>query len=502
MTTQALTRSLARVPADERATLILLALFVMAWTIFHTIVFSPFGLHPDLTEVYDWGRHPALGYYKHPPLSGWICGLWFLVFPASDWAFQLLAMVNAAAGLFVADRIARRYLPADKRLMALLLLLLTPFYQFIAQKFNVNAVLLWSWPLAVYCFLRAFETRALTWSIAAGAACALAMLGKYYSIYLVAGIVIGALTHPKTTRYLASPSPWISAITGIVVLAPHVWWLVETGYQPFTYAYIVHGTTGLGAVLLSLPGYLAGAIGYVALPTVLVLLLARPNRQQIAETLWPCDAELRMLAIMQGAFLLLPALWTPLFGIELTSLWSMQSWFLLPTLLLAPASTRLPRHAGKRLAIGIAIFTAVALLASPVLAWINFSRPSKDDRGYSRQLAEDVTRQWQELTGKPLSIAIGDNNLAASVEFYGASHPDSVAFLDLKTAPWVTAERMRKEGWAGVCNAANANCIAGVSDFVAGNPRVARHNIEITPTLFGYRAPPATFAVILVPPQP
>ena len=105
-------------------------------------------------------------------------------------------MVNAAVALFAIDRIARRYLSGDKRLLVLLLLLLTPFYQFQAQRFASNQTLLSTWPIATYCFLRAFETRGLAWSAAAGATAALAMLGKYYSIYLVAAFIVAALAHP------------------------------------------------------------------------------------------------------------------------------------------------------------------------------------------------------------------------------------------------------------------------------------------------------------------
>jgi 4-amino-4-deoxy-L-arabinose transferase-like glycosyltransferase len=81
----------------------------------------------------------------------------------------------------------------------------------------------------------------LVWATATGAATALAMLGKYYSIYLVAALVVAALAHPARWTYLRSPSPWVSAIVGIVTLAPHLHWLVTTGAEPFKYAYAVHG---------------------------------------------------------------------------------------------------------------------------------------------------------------------------------------------------------------------------------------------------------------------
>ena len=39
-----------------------------------SLSFAPFDLHPDVVEVFGWGRHPAAGYYKHPPLGGLMSG--------------------------------------------------------------------------------------------------------------------------------------------------------------------------------------------------------------------------------------------------------------------------------------------------------------------------------------------------------------------------------------------------------------------------------------------
>ncbi|MBV9564448.1 MAG: glycosyltransferase family 39 protein, partial [Bradyrhizobium sp.] len=369
-----LERAFARWHDSENATLILLALFVVAWTAFHTIVFAPIGLHSDMTEVFSWSRHPLAGYYKHPPLSALICTAWFAIFPAADWAFYLLAMLTAALGLFFTDLIAKRFVADAKRPMVLLLLLMTPFYQFIGQKFNANAVLLATWPLAVYCFLRAFESRTILWSIAAGLAVAVAMLGKYYSIYLIAGIVIGALTHPQAGRYLKSPSPWISAAVGLLAMAPHVEWLWRTGFQTFDYAYTVHGQPSVVAVLMGITGYLAGSVGYLLFPLAIYGIVVSPSRRQFLDALWPRDGDRRMLTIMLAVFLLLPPLTAPLLRIELTSLWTMQSWFLLPIILLAAPSAKFPRRSALRCAAGLLIFTTIAVVvAAPVLAWLNFS---------------------------------------------------------------------------------------------------------------------------------
>lgn len=84
---------------------ILLVLFVLLWTAFQVVSRGSTDLNPDLVEVYAWSRHLSAGYYKHPPLGGLLAALWFAVFTPTDWAFDLLAMVNAAVGLFAVHRL-------------------------------------------------------------------------------------------------------------------------------------------------------------------------------------------------------------------------------------------------------------------------------------------------------------------------------------------------------------------------------------------------------------
>jgi 4-amino-4-deoxy-L-arabinose transferase-like glycosyltransferase len=128
---------------------------------------------------------------------GWVARLWTLVFPLTDWSFQLLSMTNAAVALWAVDLIARRFVRGDSRAVILLLLMLLPAYQFHAQRFNANTVLLAIWPLATYCFLRSYETRAVGWAAATGVLAALAMLGKYYSIFLIGSFALAAIVHPQ-----------------------------------------------------------------------------------------------------------------------------------------------------------------------------------------------------------------------------------------------------------------------------------------------------------------
>jgi 4-amino-4-deoxy-L-arabinose transferase-like glycosyltransferase len=281
--------------ADGRAVWIFLALFAAVWTLFQIVVFSSICKHEDVFEVFAWSRHPAAGYYKHPPLAALIAGAWFAIFPIADWSFYLLAALNAAVALFAVDLIARRYVASERRLLVLLLLLLTPFYQFYGQRFNPNAVLLSTWPIATYCFLRAFDSRSIAWSVAAGVAAALAMLGKYYSVYLVAGFIVAALSHPRRGDYLRSPAPWVSILSGLTVLAPHLVWLGRLGPWPLRYALAGPVNSSISEQLTTALAYVAGSIAYVSLLLAAYLLAAHPTRRLLAATFWPADPDRRML---------------------------------------------------------------------------------------------------------------------------------------------------------------------------------------------------------------
>lgn len=481
---------------SPRALPILLGLFVIAWWAIQTISFSSIGLHDDVVEMFAWGRHLEPGYYKHPPLGALMSRAWFAVFPATDWSAHLMAMVNAGLSLYFVDLIARRYVVGDKRLMVLLLLLFTPFYQFHAVRFSANAALLVTWPLATYCFIRAFESRGIGWGAAAGATAALAMLAKYFSIYLIGGFVLAAMVHPARLRYLRSPSPWVSVGVGFVVLVPHIRWLLETGFQTFQYAFAVHGASWLAAAA-TVPRYLLGAAGYFLLPTIVFAWAARPRAAEVLAALWPSHPEGRLLAALFWGPLLLPALTAPFLGLELTSLWTMQCWFLLPILLLMPEQIRMSRDGAVGVAVTVIAFTAVMLVVSPALAWFKF-RTNPEARAYFQPVARELARRWHDLTDRPLTIVLGDFSVPAT--FYVPNHPDSVTNFSVSTVPWVTPERMAQEGFAVICR--DESCAARALQLAADKPNSRRVDADIVPTFLGESAPPMHVVLILAPPRP
>ena len=171
---------------------LMLAVFVVLWMAFQTLSLAPVDLRDDASEAALWAQHFAFG-YKHPPLTAWLFMAWFAVFPRTDWAMHLEAVAIVAATLAVTWRLLRDHLDRDRSLFGLAALILVPLYTFKAAELNANTVMMPFWAAALLFYLRARRGLGVSDSVLAGAFASFAMLGKYWAVYLFAGMAAAAL---------------------------------------------------------------------------------------------------------------------------------------------------------------------------------------------------------------------------------------------------------------------------------------------------------------------
>jgi hypothetical protein len=493
-----LAAALADPARRERTVVAVLVVYAVLWTLYGTLAKGSQDIHTDMSEMVAWSRELAVGYWKHPPLGAWITAAWFAVFPTADWTFYLLAMTTATFALWFAWRLAGDYLDGENRALALPLLMLVPFFNFHALKFNANTVLLPMWGATAWCFLRSFERRSAGWAALAGLCAAGSMLGKYWSIFLLAGLGLAALLDSRRAAYFRSAAPWITIAVGALAFVPHVVWLVANDFVPFAYAATAHTWTH-AAGALSVAGYLAGSIGYVTLPVLLALAAMRPSWAALADMLLPAGPERRLAAAAFCWPLLLPALAAPLVGAEINSLWSMSAWALLPVVLLsAPRSLILPGAARAIFGVSAAISLA-ALAAAPVVAilvlWAGPPTPS------THLLAERVMTEWRKLSNAPIRLVGGEAGLAFGTAFYLPDRPSAFPNLDPRAAPWVDNARIARDGIVLVCRAAANGCTGASTALARGQPSSRQVVVEITRRYLGIAGQPERYTVIVVPPR-
>jgi hypothetical protein len=482
----------------ERNVAVILLAYVGLWTLYGAIAKGSQDIHADMSEQFVLGRDLALGYPKHPPLTMLIVRLWFAAFPAADWAYYLLAMANAALALWIIWRLSARFLDGEKRILGLVLLMLVPFFNFHALKFNSNTILMPVWAATTFFFLRSFETRRVLDAALAGFFAAAAMYGKYWSAVLLLGLAIAALADSRRAPYFRSPAPWITVLVGGAAIAPHLVWLVANNFMPLSYAVFVHGDASAVSVLAGVLGYLFGSIAYVSVPLLIVFLLMQPNRTVLVDMIWPTTAERRLAATAFWVTLLLPALLALVIGVRLTSLWSMSAWTLLPVMLLSSPLVTIGRKAAAGVVAVALALPLVMTVAAPAIAFASHRAGVARD-GHSSILARPIEAFWRETTGMPLKVFGSTDIFTYGVSFYLPEHPLAVHVLERPATP-EEATLIDREGVALLCPMSATTCTARADAMVAKIPGSKRSEIEVSRRYLGNQGKSEHYLIVAVPP--
>jgi 4-amino-4-deoxy-L-arabinose transferase-like glycosyltransferase len=479
----------------------LLVIFVTIWTTYAVISAAPAAIHNDMAEAYVWGREFQLGYSKHPPFWAWIAGLWFEVFPRTDWAFALLATLNAGLGLYGSWMLIGDFADGDRRLAATVLLLLTPFYTFLALKYNANSIFLSLFPWTMHFFLRAIDNRRLSDAILFGLFMGMALLSKYFALILAATCLVAALVHPKWRAYFTSASPYVSVIVAALLLAPHVWWLVRSDAAPVDY--FIHKTGfGFATVVLSCVTLLAGVVAFHSIVMVLIALAKRssPKSWGVAFRVRWAEPRFRVLTTLAVLPLGLTVLAGLAFRLRPDTNMTIAIFSLMPLLFIELAGGegdgRLYRL-GRAIAVGI---TLGALVLSPAIAiakiWyggdINYTEPRKE-------LARKATEIWHETIASSLQYVAGSQRYENAIAFYSANRPHVFTHGDMARAPWVTHEDLDRAGLLVVCVEKDKGCLNSTDSITS--PQVRRIDLSLAHSYWGYTTRSLNFVIIIVPPR-
>jgi 4-amino-4-deoxy-L-arabinose transferase-like glycosyltransferase len=484
----------------ERAMGLLLTAYAAVWTVYATISKSGRDIHSDMGELFSWSQEVGLGTSKHPPLAAWLTGAWFSVFPREDWAYYLLAIIVATLSLWIVWKASKPYLPPDKRVIGIALLTFVPFYNFHAIKFNVNTVLMPCWAATTWWFLRSLETRRAQWAILAGIGAAAAMLGKYWSIFLLGGLGVAALQDARRTAYFRSPAPWLTILVGTVLMAPHIAWLIKYDFEPFRYALNVHEATFLSAASSSFD-FIAGSLAYIAAPIVLSVVATRPTIRAVEDTLWPAEPERRTIVIAFAAPLILAGLAAIPLQIIIVSLWSMSAMTLLPTVLLSSPLVVMERAVSVRLLVLAVGFPLLMVAISPLVAITIHSKGTTSEEGHYRLIAQAVEHAWRKHTNLPLRIVGSSSDLANGVIFYLPDRPSTFVILNPRETPWVDDARIRREGIAIVCPEQDMDCNRVLDSYAEQTPGAQSEETILARRYFGTLDSPERYRIVVIIPN-
>jgi len=472
--------------------------YVLLWWVYAIVAKSSQDIHFDMGEVVSWSLVPAYGYPKHPPFPAWVAAAWFALFPYADWAFYLLSTVSIGVALWFVWLIAARYVDGHKRALALTLLMFSPGFNFQPLKFNSNALLIPVWAAASYLFLRSFAERNLLWGALAGVGAAIAMLTKYWSIFLILGFVAAALVHPKRWEYLRSPAPWASVIAGALVFAPNIVSIFAYDFRQFGYATGSHAVMSFGMLFESFANYFGGVL-FLTGGLTLVMLACRPNAATTRDLLLPREADRRMMAIATWTALLAPIVMAVALRTRLATLWTLPMWSMLPALLLSARGLQTTRVAAAGALATACAVPLIAVLLAPAIAIVIHRDGVPNHASHYRLIAAAVEQAWSGATPAPLRLFGSETNIANGAGFYLRGKPLRIDIGGPQDTPWADDARIAREGIALVCAADDAICMHFLTRYAGDAAK--RSEVTLSRSYFGVAGAPVRYAIAIVPPK-
>ena len=466
-----------------------LGIFAVLWLAFQTVSLAPVDLRDDASEAALWAQSFAFG-YKHPPLTAWLFMAWFAVFPRANWAMHLEAIAIVTATLAITWRLLRDHLDRQRSLFGLAALILVPLYTYKAAELNANTVMMPFWAAALLFYLRARRGLGAWDAALAGAFASLAMLGKYWAVYLFAGMALASLLGPGTRRFWRSPAPYLMAVSAALVIAPHLYWYV-TNAGGTNYAFVrnsVMNDDSFGVAFGRSLQYLLGVIAYAAGPLALLVWL-RPDRAALADIAWPADQDRRQAVILFAAPMLLPALVNLVLPYRLTPDWTFPNWALLPVMLYGSRKIAIDSFAAAGAGLLALALSLGFVAASPFVAVAKLKSGLDPNRPTSQEVATLIER----LPEKPPLLYWGSPGITGNLPFYLAgSKPFAGDPLSAENRAAIAAH-----GLLVVCLDSDAGCQATAATFAGNASRTVSGTIRRS--FLGLSGPTTRFQLTVVP---
>src|SRR4051812_45897266 len=499
---------------DPKAGLWLVSGFAAAhavlWTLILVNLKTGQDIHMDVAEAFGWGQKFLLGYGKHPPLSGWVAGIWFMVFPATDWATYALAMVTLGFGMVICWLIALRVVDRRRAFLVVVMLALYPIFNFKGFKYNPDLLQLVTLPLVVLAYLDAFEKRSARSGLWLGLAGALALMTKYWVLTMIGAIGLAALIHPQRLQFLRSPAPWVAIATLVLAMIPHLIWLRDVNFAPLTYAGDSYANADRSLIDGLALGYIGHNLSLLALPLLLAAVaLSWPSRWRKRFAVWSRGANSGVVRaqalnvwIIQAIVAIGPPLGALIFHVYIKTDWGIPLFFLMPLALIAIPLVRVRKIALLNLTATWLVISLVVLAVSPKIVAYELGEKRTAGATYRArsELARELTQAWHTRFYSRWPVVAAYTDTGQPVTFYSPDHPAPLTPDEPWSSGLTSLEDAKRSGFIGICETGDwklEKCEAWMKAHAANAERM----VMTTRRFFlGHPGPATAWNIFIVPP--
>ena len=401
----------------------------------------------DVIEGYAWGHEWLIGTHKHPPMQAWLLESVYAVTGRARWAPYLTSQLAIVTAFWAVWQTGKRIAGEPAALVGVLLLEGIVYYNFTSPEFNPNVLQLPFWALAGWSFHKAVkDDKLIDWWLL-GLWAAGGMYTKYSSGLFLLTLAGSMLAHRDGRRRLTSVGPYLAVAVAVVLLLPHLSWLVHNDFIPWKYTqgrlernydqYSVAITTVLMVV-----GQL------IALLFAMLLMLVLYDRRRAPERAPAASFDRVFLSFAAfGPFLTTFCL-SLFFGYHIRDMWETPFWNFIglwAVVFFRPALTSFDLH---RFSIAwVLVFFAglLAFVSNETLSPYVTAKPKRTIFPGHR-LSDAIISQWHARFHAPLHYVIGNTWLAGNVAWYADDRPHVLMEGDPSISPWIDMSDLKKSG--------------------------------------------------------
>ena len=399
---------------------IFLIIHLIVWTLIPT--FTNHNLPLDTIEALAWGSNLDWGFNKHPPASAFFVEVFYNIFGNKDWAYYFLSQIFVIFSFFIVwkfsyDLLSNKYFA----LLSVLLLEAIYYFNFTSPEFNVNICQLPFWSLTVYYSWKIYSEKKIELKecLLLGIFAGIGFLSKYLFIYLLISIkflFLYSIFIKKDMKY--QPKYLLPSIVFLIILIPHLIWLMNNDYITLTYG--IH-RTGLNELSITdhfkYPIIFVGKqIGILIPFFILIFLLISKFKFNLKFN----DKKLLFLLginLLPIIFIFLTSL---ILGAKIRTMWMTPFYLFMGTLFIYIFQNQINT---KRIKNFYKVLIFLFLLSPISYAYISIDQTNKRTDYPGKEIANKVQEKWSQEFNLPINVVLGDEWNAGNLSYHLKSRP-------------------------------------------------------------------------------
>ncbi|QQS36379.1 MAG: glycosyltransferase family 39 protein [Ignavibacteriales bacterium] len=190
----------------------------------YTNAFAGYGIFRDELYYLSCASRPDIGYVDQPPFSIWVLTVTKSIIGDSVFAIRLIPALISAILVFITGLITKRFGGQAVAIsIACTAVILSPIVLGMNSIYSMNTFDHLFWGLGFYFMLKLVdENKQIDWIIL-GVIMGIALLNKIGFLWFAAGLFISILLTKDRVK-LKTFSPWLAAITALIIFSPFVIW--------------------------------------------------------------------------------------------------------------------------------------------------------------------------------------------------------------------------------------------------------------------------------------